>query len=255
MTKVLVFLALSTLCTSAVAQFDFEFSYSRQDLWEGLCNSELARKGSPINILTSDAVDFDDLISLEFDSRWTDELDGVFSNTGFPGVQFFGNGERATFRNHLGVYELLQFHMHWGPQNDNGTGHQINGQRFAVEFHFACAKMGADLSNLGPDTPSDTIAVISLLAEADDSMPISGVWEKLNPTMVINRNDSINVTGISYSSILPENRNYFFYEGGQTSPGCYEFVQWFVLHDRIQVPSGWMDQLRTTRFANGELIY
>ena len=208
---------------------------------------------TPINILTADVEENENLIPLEFDERWTAMLDGTFSNSGL-GVRFVDSGARATVRNHLGIYGLTNFHLHWGPEDNNGTGHQIDGQRFGVEFHYVTIKAGANLTNLGPDTPGDTIAVISVLAEADENMPISGVWAKLDPTMVTNAGDVINVTGISYPMVLPESRDYYYYEGSQTSPGCWEFVQWFVMQNRIRVPSAYLAQLRTTRFDNGEFI-
>ena len=248
----LIFPAIAVLLIrGAAAQNDFD--YQRQDTWPENCANTQAMRQTPIDIVTANVEENDDLIPLEFDERWTATLTGIFANNGF-GVRFVDNGQRATVRNHLGTYELLNFHLHWGPQDDNGTGHQIDGQRFGVEFHFVTAKLGANLTNFGPDTPGDTISVISVLAEADDSMPISGVWETLNPTMVTNAGDVINVTGITYPMVLPENRDYYYYEGSQTSPGCWEFVQWFVLRERIPVPSQYLAQLRTTRFDSGELI-
>ena len=54
--------------------------------------------------------------------------------------------------------------------------------------------------------------------------------------------------------VLPESKDYYYYPGSGTSPGCFEFVHWFVLKERIQVPSAYLAQLRTTRFDSGEII-
>ena len=249
------FLVLAAVYMSATAQLAFQ--YVRQENWTGICNTGAAIR-SPINIVTADVQESEELIPLEFDHRWMASLDGEFTNTGVV-VRFTDYGERAMVCNHLGDYELVQFHLHWG--TIDGTGHQINGVQFAVEFHFVTLRIGSGIeftdnhfTNVGPDSPRDGIAVISVLAEVNDSMPISGVWRLLDPSTLLNASDSINVTGLSYSMILPDNRDYYYYPGAQTSPGCFEIVEFFVMKETIQVPSAYLDLLQSIRFDSGELM-
>ena len=160
-------------------------------------------------------------------------------------------GGTATVRNHL---DLLNFHLHWGRENDQGTGHRINGEEFGLEFHFVTLLQGEGLVNLSNTSLGDLIPVISVLAEVDDTAEISGVWEKLNISAIIGAGNSTAVTGLSYPSVLPENSDYYYYPGSQTSPPRYEFVQWFVLQNRIKVPRPFLEQLRTVRNFNDEPI-
>ena len=244
------FLVLAAVYMSATAQLNF--NYLRQDLWGEDCNIGGMRQ-TPVNIVTADVECSEELIPIEFNDRWTDTLNGTFLNGGIN-VRFVADGPGATIRNHLGMYQNFNFHMHWGPQDNNGTGHQINGEQFGLEFHFVNVR--ADLIptfSFGPGLPQDTISVICVLAEAVDE-PISGPWAKLDPTRVTNANDSIPITDFDFQMVLPENKDYYYYPGGTTSPGCYEFVHWFVLKERIQVPSAYVAQLRTTRFDSGELV-
>ena len=228
------------------------FDYQRPDTWPDNCANTQAMRQTPINIVTSETVANDTLGDLQFDERWSELLDGTFLNSGL-GVRFIADGEAATVDNHLGTYILRNVHFHWGPEDNNGTGHQFDGESFGVELHFVTTREGADLSNLGPDTEDASVAVISVLAEAVDR-PITGVWDELDPTMVIDDGNSSDVSGISWSMLLPNNRNYYYYRGSQTSPGCWEFVHWFVMRNTIPVPSDYLAQLRMTRFDSGDLI-
>ena len=109
----LYFLVLAAVCMSATAQL--LYPYDRQDEWGGVCNTGMEQ--TPINIVTADVQESDELIPLEFDQRWTASLDGEFTNSGAVAI-FTTDAEKATVRTHLGVYELAQFHFHWGTITD-----------------------------------------------------------------------------------------------------------------------------------------
>ena len=245
------FLVLAAVCMSATAQL--QFPYDRQDEWGGVCNTG-AMEQSPINIVTADVQESEELIPIEFDQRWTATLDGVFINNGVIAI-FTTNTERATVQTHLGEYELTNFNFHWG--TIDGTGHQINGVQTAMEVFFGFVRIGATfpgIPNLDSNFSRGVVAAIHVLAEANDSMPISGVWQLLDPSTLLNASDSINVTGLSYSMILPENRDYYYYPGSLGSRGCYEVVDRFIMKETIQVPTAYLDLLRAIRFNSGELI-
>ena len=152
---------------------------------------------------------------------------------------------------------LENFHWHWGRENNQGTGHRINGEEFGLELHFLTVIQGVSLSNRSQiDTSRDgLVSVISVLAEADDSAQIAGtVWEKLNVSAVTGADNSTPVTGLSYRSVLPANREYYYYPGSQVLPPCLEFAHWFVMKDRIKVPSAFLDLLRTVRNFDNQPI-
>ena len=205
------------------------FSHDRQDLWPDNCNVPTAMRQTPIDIITRDVQRNSSLNNV-----WTATLDGTFSSNGLTPRFVASTGGMAAVRNRLGPYDLLNFHLHWGRENDQGTGHRINGEEFRLEFHFVTLLQGEGLVNLSNTSRGDLISVISVLAEVDDTAEISGAWEKLNIFVIIGAGNSTAVTGLSYPSVLPENRDYNYYPGSQTSPPRYEFVQWFVLQNRIR---------------------
>ncbi len=244
---VIIITAVLTCLTEAQLNFD----YLRQDEWGDFCNLPTSRRQTPINIVTADVEENSDLIPLEFDAGWDAAVDGIIQNVG-TNLRFSANADETTpiLRNHLGYYEHLQFHMHWGDQDSTGSGHQIDGNQFGLEFHWVNVKQNSNFSfaTVSNESDVDVLFVFSLLAEANDSLPISGVWAKLDPTMVRNDGDMVAVTGIPYSDLLPQNRDYYYYPGSFTRPPCLEIVQWFVLKERIQVPSAYIAQLRTMLF-------
>ena len=66
----------------------------------------------------------------------------------------------------------------------------------------------------------------------------------LDASRIQDENGSIHVTGFSFDSFLPSNRDYYFYMGSLTAPLCDENVAWFIMKDTITVPGSYLDQLR-----------
>ena len=254
--RCVLFASLLVWMTEAQLNFD----YLKQDEWGDLCNLPTSREQTPTNIVTANVEVNKNIIPLEFDDQWEAAVNGTYRNGGinlgfFPST-FGGNGARPTLRNYLGTYEHLQFHMHWGMQNNMGTGHQIDGVQYGLEFHWVNPKLNSNFSFATATNQSDrnSLSLVAVLAEANDSMPISGIWAKLDPTMVINNGDAVNVTNVLYSNLLPKSRDFYYTPGSYTSPQCFEIVHWFVMKERIQVPSAYLTKLRTMRFDSGELM-
>ena len=234
MERVLLFLAgLLTVSLAASGSFD----YAHQEDWGGTCNTG-GKRQSPIAIDEDSTVDRDDLINLIM-SLWDQEREGVFYNTQ-TSVKFAPNDDEplATTRNHLGEYEVLQFHMHWGPNDRVGSEHVVNGEPAAAEIHFV-HKMRGDTTG----TKGDSFAVVGVMAVADDSAAVTGVWSALDVTEVAGYGGELN-TSVRYSDLLPSDLSYFYYEGSLTTPNCDEVVQWFLLKEPISIPAAYLEELR-----------
>ena len=215
-----------------------------RSMWHRENNSQM----SPINIVTGAVHINSSLIPLQFDNQWDVKNNGTFRNIGRR-VQF-SPAIPATTTNSLGTYVLNNFHMHWGPEKDEGSEHTIDGERAEMEIHFVHTKQGAD-----DITQKDYYAVIAVLAEVDISAPLTGPWEILNVPMVQPINSTeIQVSGIDYNDLLPKNRDYYYYPGSLTAPPCNETVQWFVLKEKITVPRRFLNQLRDVQQTNGSLL-
>lgn len=230
------------LIGSALA-VEFEFSYDAQDVWPGICVANNNMRQSPINIGTDDVEENDDLIPLELSDAWATTYSGTFNNMGHN-VQVNPNFTDATgpaTTNHIGTYDLLQCHVHWGNMSGVGSEHLIDGYAADLEIHFVHRMQGAT-----DDTAGDYLAVVAVLADVDEDedAPLTGPWLLLNASAVQEFESSIPITGFSFDSLLPVNRDYYYYQGSLTTPPCSETVQWFVLKERITVPGKYLEQLR-----------
>ena len=144
------------LLTLAASQCDF--NYDCQCAWllcpESQCGGN---RQSPINIDTDETEKNNNLIALQF-NNYEDAVDGEFENLGTT-VEFVPEEKDATLTNHLGTYDLLQFHFHWGRDSSEGSEHRVDGKQFAAEIHFVHLKQGASPS----DTAGDTFSVVAVL--------------------------------------------------------------------------------------------
>ena len=198
---------------------------------------------SPIDIITSNVREDTSMTPLVFSFWWNKPYSfGSFINNGHS-VQFTLNdySPTTTTGTPVGDYELVQLHFHWGKQFGQGSEHRVDGMQDELEIHFVHSRIGG---GYGVD-PGQLNAVVGVLAEEDSTMTVSGIWQQLDPTQVPNVQDSIYVGGITLSDFLPSNRDYYYYEGSLTTPDCTESVQWFVLKNRIKVPSAFLATLRS----------
>jgi carbonic anhydrase len=163
---------------------------------------------SPINISNS-----------EFDGRRT--LSFNYPAAGLPFVvENTGNTIEVPAENNSGFsltyngdqYNLVQFHVH-APSE-----HQLNGQSFGMEVHLV------HQNKLGQ------LAVVGVLLNAADGAPRSGL-----DTMIEGAPESVGEAKKADSKIavdfVPQNGNFYFYNGSLTTPPCTEGVLWIVAAD------------------------
>ena len=123
------------------------FSYDRQDQWPGICVRGNTMRQSPIDVIRDD-VEFDDsLLDLEL-VGWDTSYAGTFNNTGIT-TTFTPTEGGATTRNHLGTYDLLQCHFHWGGETGEGAEHTFDGDSGELEVHFVHRKQNEDDNTAG----------------------------------------------------------------------------------------------------------
>ena len=165
--------ALLGLVASSAA-VELEFSYDAQDEWPGICVTGNEMRQSPIDIILEDVEENDDLIDLKL-TKWDENMDGVFANTG-ENVQFDPDTPGiATTCNHLGKYSVQQFHLHWGEKEGEGSEHRVNGEQAELEIHFVQFKEGEN-----DTTARDFISVIAVRADVDEDAPLTGPWQQLD---------------------------------------------------------------------------
>ena len=230
-----------TVASAATGSFD----YTNQTAWGDIsATCATGMRQSPIAITSDDAVKGDELIDLSL-TGWDVVREGSFNNTG-TSVKFTPKAGESTARttNHEGVYELQQFHIHWGATDDVGSEHVVDNVPASAEIHFVHRK------NSGQDDAGNALVVVGVMAVVDEDATISGVWNDLNVTGVQNFKGATNIS-VRFNDLLPANLSYYYYEGSLTTPDCSEVVQWFLLTETITIPQAYLVQLRTVQHNAG----
>ena len=229
---------VGVLLFCSVLGSDGNYSYSRQNEWPPLCLTGMEQ--SPTNIITQDVELDENLIDLEM-TGWEEEYDGTFYNINNGiNVRFVHDSlGQVTTRNHIGIFDLLGCHFHWGRETGEGSGHQIDSDPGELEVHCVHRKR-----NETDNTARDFLSIISVIADVDEDAELSGPWLQLNVSKILPFDTSIGVSGFRFDQLLPSNRDYYYYKGSFTNPPCYEIVQWFVMKNRITVPGAYIEQLR-----------
>ena len=227
------------------------FNYLDQNAWSNIsavCGD--GTRQSPIDIVSADVIDNDELLDLVLEG-WTEEREGLFFNKG-TNVEFEPNVDESvpTTINHQGTYQVLQFHIHWGQNSAEGSEHVVDGVPASAEIHFVHSLVGDPNNGLA----GNSFAVVGVQAVANSDMEISGVWSALNVTGVQAFEAEIDAT-VRYSDLLPDELDYYYYEGSLTTPACSEVVQWFLLKQTIEIPTAYLEQLRQVeRNDGGDLL-
>ncbi|HFC92753.1 MAG TPA: carbonic anhydrase family protein [Leucothrix mucor] len=107
-------------------------------------------------------------------------------------------------------FDLKQFHFHTPSENT------IDGKSFPLEAHF-----------VHRNQKENTYAVVAVMFEEGDKNPIlKSIWEKMpkeeRKTAEIDEN-------LSYTKLMPEDKDYYRFNGSFTTPPCTEGVKWMVL--------------------------
>lgn len=110
-------------------------------------------------------------------------------------------------------YQLLQFHVH------QPSEHLLNGHRYPLEIHFVHT------------APDGTLGVVGVFAEPGER---NAVLETVLAA-VASAGPADDRPTLDLTALLPEQRDYFRYEGSLTTPPCSETVDWAVLAEPITV--------------------
>ena len=245
---VLSLLAASVFCASV------EYSYDDQDAWDDIDNSQCGgNMQSPINVVTDDLENGDEIDLSDLVFSYLDEnLQGTWTNNGHS-LQFTpaAASDARTVRTYRGTYELLQFHFHWGANDDEGSEHRINGNQYSGELHFVHQTTATDASG----TDFDYYTVVGVLLEADDDLSAEDtIWESFSDIPGFEEVYNISDSDTDYGDLLPTDREYYYYNGSLTTPLCNQIVQWVLLQNPVAVPSSFFTAARTLQQEDGAIL-
>ncbi|XP_068679277.1 carbonic anhydrase 2-like [Montipora foliosa] len=217
--------------------------------WGGVCQS--GQKQSPIDIDTSTAK-YDsalgDIYVSNYDTIPSENFTIANTNhslkVSFPPNIFYVSGGGLP-----GTFTTVQFHLHWGSDNNKGAEHTVNEMQYPAEIHFVSVNVKyPDITLALPE--SDGLAVLGVFLEvgADNSayedllgdisdLNAGGTKKKIAPFML--------------KPLLAANmKDYYRYPGSLTTPPCSEAVTWTVFNDTVKIPQRLLTNLRALKMGD-----
>ncbi len=108
-------------------------------------------------------------------------------------------------------FELKQFHFHTPSENN------INDKSFPLEAHFVHASDKGELA-----------VVAVMFDEGKENKTLATLWKNM-PMKAGDKSALVE----SIETLLPENRDYYRFNGSLTTPPCTEGVRWLVMKESI----------------------
>ncbi|KAL5017267.1 hypothetical protein ScPMuIL_006856 [Solemya velum] len=133
-------------------------------------------------------------------------------------------------------YHAVQFHFHWGGDNDKGSEHTIEGRKYPLELHIVHYKTDYG-SFANAKNKSDGLAVIGVLATemTNDNENLNKLVDNLHHVKYAGSEGFV-LSGLSLKHLLPTYTDRFYrYSGSLTTPTCDESVTWTVLTERMLI--------------------
>lgn len=128
-------------------------------------------------------------------------------------------------------YKLLQIHTHTPSET------AINGKRFDMIIHMV------------HKNAQDELAVVAVLLEAGDmANPLIEILWKVMPKIVVEPQHYD--TQIDVNQLLPQDKNYYTFEGSLTTPPCSEGVKWVILKQPVSISGQQLAQYRALYHNN-----
>lgn len=153
----------------------------------------------------------------------------TFSNNGHSLKVNFARGNLIDFQSK--DYSLLQMHFHTPSEN------RIDGVSYPMEVHLVHQDKNKNL------------AVIAVMFEEAEDTNI--VLNKLLRNVPEQKNQSNSIKADVYGyDILPENKEYYTFDGSLTTPPCTEGVKWIVLKTPVQASKNQLEDFKAIMGKN-----
>ncbi|XP_069587656.1 carbonic anhydrase 13-like isoform X1 [Ranitomeya imitator] len=135
-----------------------------------------------------------------------------------------------------GYYRLRQFHFHWGSSDCDGSEHVIDGHEYPAEMHIVHWNAQKYPSFDEAVKHPDGLAVLGVLLKIGEPNPvIQYIIDNLD--LVKTKDKECPFTKFNVSSLLPNDRNYWTYQGSLTTSPYLECVTWIIFQEAIHISS------------------
>ncbi|XP_060738069.1 carbonic anhydrase 4-like isoform X2 [Tachysurus vachellii] len=129
-------------------------------------------------------------------------------------------------------YRIVEMRFHWGTNITNGSEHKLDGRRFPMEMQIVGVAHGfADVEAASANQSGLLMLGVFIDIASAENKAFKALSQAVSNVKY--PGDSISVTPPALSDLLPEDRKYYQYHGGQTVPPCRQTVTWIVFEKPI----------------------
>ncbi|KAL8570501.1 hypothetical protein ACOMHN_034536 [Nucella lapillus] len=206
---------------------------------------------SPINIVRSE-VEYDpEMNEKPLKMNYSPEANMCIGNTG-ASVKVDCEKDSTLTGGPLGdsVYKLIQFHLHWGSNDEKGAEHTIDGKVYSAELHLVHWNSTAYKSFGEAVNKRDGLAVLCMFIKVGDTAH-KGFEQVTRQLCNVSCKGKTCRDGDLFdpTCLLPGNtQRYWTYPGSLTTPPCYESVQFILFEDILEFSPAQMKALRSMHF-------
>jgi len=158
-------------------------------------------------------------------------------------------------------YQILQLHFHWGKDNTKGSEHTYDGAAFPLEMHVVHVKSSLYSNLESALSTTDGLAVtgfqFSIGSENAALKPLTDALSQITTSggKIPFANTGFQLNTLIDPVVTAAGARYSTYDGGLTTPGCFEVVKWINFKTPLEVSSAQLDQFRTLMDGKGKMIY
>ncbi|KAF6034672.1 CA2 [Bugula neritina] len=225
--------------------------------WGSICSdwsvADNGKRQSPIDILTSKAVQSEELNSLKY--NWHHDTQIKLVNTGHSPTWTVTPGRHTLTGGPLtDTYEMVQFHIHFSHDRKHGCEHTINGQSHSAEIHFVHFKK--EYGSFGEALKhSDGLAVVgAFLDVTDDGDEHKLLSADLMPLSEVTNCKSSTAVNVNLAEYMLPTDKFYTYPGSLTTPGCAECVVWLVLDEPLLISGQAYGRMTSLESVEGGLL-
>lgn len=242
----LILWLLIFLCKFLIQTLDIpSYQYNQNGAeWTEACQT--GTQQSPIDIITKDVIKCDDSfrVGIAFNnSIITSENENLYVT-----FKAYGNWSTLTLEKNGNIYnfDAVQFHFH-APSE-----HTVNNDSYDGEIHIVHILRQDKNQTINL---TRNFAVLGIFMKVNNTSEENPFFEEYDPTST-QAEFELNINEVLGQHIIAS-ANFFFYDGGLTTPPCGEVVYWFVMANPIQVSQSLMSKFQSfwaknSSFANGK---
>ncbi|XP_075069843.1 carbonic anhydrase 13-like [Mixophyes fleayi] len=220
-------------------------------VWHDLFPLANGDRQSPINIITKDAIYDSSLKPLHL--NYDECSSKVIMNTGHTfNVEYDDGEDKSVMRGgpFNESYRLRQLHFHWGPCDDYGAEHQVDGRNYPAELHIVHWNSAKYSSFEEAAIKPDGLAVLGVFLKiGDHNKNIERITDAFDAIHAKGKQSPF--TNFNPSSLLPGCKDFWTYPGSLTVPPLLESVIWIVLKEEITVSSIQLSKFRSLLSTSG----